>query len=44
MNVQRLSESNLKIVSSLEIGNRSTAQAIGVGENPLNGNGRYPIN
>lgn len=36
-NVQRLSESKYMFTSSLEIGNRSTAQVIGVGEIPLNG-------
>jgi len=30
-------------VSSLEIGNRSTAQVNGVGENPLNGSGGIPV-
>ena len=32
-------KARFNLVSSLEIGNRSTAQSLRVGESPLNGNG-----
>ena len=32
-------KAKFNLVSSLEIGNRSTAQSLRVGESPLNGNG-----